>query len=136
MYIRHHPHCSVESVTERGATAPSLSSVCGRGHQVVDSRNLSSERVPRVYSGHRGSGSPSRWSEDDQRDSTAQHILYNIKRTVLKLVSSCENDSPVLDLEFRLFLPRPREKNPQPTPKHLPIKFPIKFPITIALTQG
>ncbi len=39
MYIRHHTHCSVESVTERGAGVPSLSSVCGRGRQVVKNFN-------------------------------------------------------------------------------------------------
>jgi hypothetical protein len=36
MCIRHHTHCSVESVAERGAAAPSLSSVRGRGRQVVE----------------------------------------------------------------------------------------------------
>jgi hypothetical protein len=33
---RHHTHYSVESVVERGATAPSVSSVRGRGRQGVD----------------------------------------------------------------------------------------------------
>ena len=36
MCIRHHTHCSVESVAERGAAAPSLSLVRGRGRQVVE----------------------------------------------------------------------------------------------------
>ena len=36
MCIKHHTHCSVESVAERGAAAPSLSLVCRRGHQVVE----------------------------------------------------------------------------------------------------
>ena len=31
MCIRHHTHCSVESVMERGAAGPSLSSVSGKG---------------------------------------------------------------------------------------------------------
>ena len=32
MCIRHHTNCSVESVTERGASSPTLSSVCGLFH--------------------------------------------------------------------------------------------------------
>ncbi len=36
MWIRHHTHCSVESVTERGKVVPSLYSVRGRGRQVVE----------------------------------------------------------------------------------------------------
>ena len=38
MCIRHHTHWSVESVAERGAAAPSLSSVRGRGRQGVETR--------------------------------------------------------------------------------------------------
>ena len=38
MCIRHHTHWSVESVAERGAAAPSLSSVCGRGRQGVETQ--------------------------------------------------------------------------------------------------
>ena len=38
MCIRHYTHLSVESVAKRGAAAPSLSSVCGRGRQVVETR--------------------------------------------------------------------------------------------------
>ena len=38
MCTTHHTHWSVESVVERGATAPSLSSVCGRGRQGVETR--------------------------------------------------------------------------------------------------
>ena len=38
MCIRHHTHWSVESVTERGAATPSLSSVRGRGRQGVETR--------------------------------------------------------------------------------------------------
>jgi hypothetical protein len=33
---KHHIHCSVESVAERGAAAPSPSSMSGRGNQVVE----------------------------------------------------------------------------------------------------
>jgi len=36
MCIKHHTHCSVESVTERGTSDPSLSSMCGTGRRVVD----------------------------------------------------------------------------------------------------
>ncbi len=36
MCIKHQTHCSVESVTERGAETPSLSSMCGTGRRVVE----------------------------------------------------------------------------------------------------
>jgi hypothetical protein len=36
MFIRHHTHCSVESVAERGAAGPSLSSVRGSGRRVIE----------------------------------------------------------------------------------------------------
>ena len=58
MCIRHHTHCSVESVVGRGAAAPSLSSVWGRGRQVVNTST-------RAYCPEqRDSGTPSRrsWS--------------------------------------------------------------------------
>jgi hypothetical protein len=38
MCIKHHTHCSVESVVERGTSVPSLSSVCGTGRWVVETR--------------------------------------------------------------------------------------------------
>ena len=37
MCIKHHTHYSVESVTERGTTSPSLFSMCGTGRRVVES---------------------------------------------------------------------------------------------------
>jgi hypothetical protein len=40
MCIKQHTHFSVESVTERGASVPSLSSVCGTGRRVVEVRTV------------------------------------------------------------------------------------------------
>jgi hypothetical protein len=105
MRIKHHTHYSVESVTERGATTPSLSSMCG---------------LSRVS----WTGGPfSMVWRCCTETSTVQYIIYNIKRIVRKLVSSWENDSGVFPLEFPLHpSPSPKEKNPRPTQKHLPIK--------------
>ena len=76
MCIRHHTHWSVESVAERGAVAPSLSSVRGRGRQGVETRTAPvSARASRIRR-HR-----SRWSGAcSSETSTAQYILYNIKK--------------------------------------------------------
>ncbi len=86
MCIRHHTHCSVESVVERGAGDPSLSSVCGRGCRVVET-------------------STTHMSDQDLEDRinvldglepccsetpTDQYIIYNIKGDVRKLESSFE----------------------------------------------
>ncbi len=65
--------------------------------------------------------------------STVQYIIYNIKRTVRKLVSSSEKTNHAEgDLESPLPLPLPpKKKNPQPTQKRLPIKTfssPMRWP--------
>jgi len=96
-----------------------LSSVCGRGRQVVETSTAHVSAQGIEDRGHR-----SRWSDACCSETpTAQYIIYNIKRAVWKLVSSCENDSAVCDLEF--LLPLPRQKKSTTYPKHLPIKFPI-----------
>ena len=97
MCIIHHTHCSVESVVERGAGDPSLSSVCGRGSS--NCPNLNSACCP----GHRGSGV------------VHDGLTHTATKPRKRLCSTCldESSSPP---------PPPQEKNPQPTQKRLPIK--------------
>jgi hypothetical protein len=59
MCMRHHTHCSVESVVERGPADPLLSSVCGRGRRVVETStvHMSVQGLEDRISDHR-----SRWS--------------------------------------------------------------------------
>ncbi len=98
MCIIYHTHYSVESVTERGESSPSLSSTCGTCRRVVES---STTHVH--WPGPRGSGA-------------THSIIYNIEkdwsetRVVLwkRLLWPGVSSSPP---------PPPQEKNPQPTPK-------------------
>jgi hypothetical protein len=118
MWIRHHTHCSLESVVERGPGDPSLSSVCERGRRVVETS------TGYMYA----QGLEDRITVRDglevccSETPTDQCIIYNIKRVVRKLVSSCENDLTVLVLEFPLPLPRPPKKKFTTYSKRLPIK--------------
>ena len=122
MCIKHNTHCSVESVTERGASVPSLSQCVTQ----VDGLSKLEQRT-RTDQGLEDRGHPSRWPEDMfSETSTAQHIIYNIKQGCLELVSSCENASTVVPWSSSSPPPTPQEnKHPQPTQKCLPIKFPI-----------
>ncbi len=79
MYIRHHTNCSVESVVERGEPIPTLSSVCGRGRQVVKTSTYvclsSASRLgDTVHDGLEV------WFSETLTD---QYIVYNIKNGVV-----------------------------------------------------
>jgi len=70
------------------------------------------------------------------KTSTVQYIIYHIKRTVLRLVSSCENDSAVRTLEFLFPSPvAPRKKSttyPKTSPheiSHHQCTYPLIDPI-------
>ncbi len=91
MCIKHHTHCSMESVTERGTTVPSLSSMCETGRRVVE------PWTTHVYwPGRRGRGYFSRCSQTGWIETpTDQYMIYNIKngskRLPLKTFSSPMN---------------------------------------------
>jgi hypothetical protein len=74
-------------------------------------------------------GHRSRWSDTYCGETpTDQYIKYNIKGAVWRLVSSCENDSTVRDLEFPLpplpLPPLPKKNHPQPTQNTSPSRLP------------
>ena len=76
--MKHHTHCSVESVMERGDTSPSLSQCVTQ----VDGLSKLEQHTCTVQ-GLEDRGHPSRWSEVMcSETSTAQHIIYNINRAV------------------------------------------------------
>jgi hypothetical protein len=57
---------------------------------------------------------------DGSKTSSVQYIIYNIKRDLRKLVSSCENDLAVFDLEFPLPLRNPLLHPPKKNIHNLP----------------
>jgi hypothetical protein len=79
MCIKNHTHCSVESVVERKATAPPLSSECEQvdGMSRTETSHASTQGV-------RGSRTPFRDGLKTccSETSTVQHIIYNINRAV------------------------------------------------------
>ena len=76
--VQYHTHCSVESVVEQGAAAPSPSSMCGLGRRVVESGTAHVSVQVIEDRGHRSRLSVTCCSET----STEQYIIYNINRTV------------------------------------------------------
>jgi hypothetical protein len=114
MCIKHHTQYSVESVTERGATSVTVFNVWNRS---TGCRRLNNTRaLPRVS----WTGVPfTMVSKCCSETSTDQYIVYNIKRTVRKFVSYCENDSVVFDLESPLDLPRPPKRKIHNLPKNV-----------------
>ena len=118
---KHHTHYSVESVVERGAAAPPLSSECEQVDEL-----LKPETSHASAQGVRGSKKPlSRWPEDMlQRNLHCSTYNINIHRGCLepavlrKLLSKTRPGTP-------LPLPRPpKKKHPQSTRKRLLIKSP------------
>ena len=115
MCIKNHTHCSVESVAERKATAPPLSSEC---EQVDGCRVLKHlTRLPRT-SEDRGTPFRDGLKTCCSETSTAQHIIYNINRVVWS--------PPVLRQPLikthpgaPLPLPRPPKKNINNPPKNV-----------------
>jgi hypothetical protein len=94
MCIKHHTHCSVESVlVEQGTRPPSLSSVCGRGRQVVETRTSHvSAQVVTDRGPLRDGLKMLQWN---LHCVTVQYMIYNMKRTVRKLASSREKTNHV-----------------------------------------
>ena len=73
---KNHTHCSVESVTDRGATTPSLFSMRGLGRRAVEV-----EQQPCLPRAIEDRGPPSRCPfACCSETSTAQYIIYNINR--------------------------------------------------------
>ena len=116
---KHHTHCSVESVAERGAAAPSPSLM----RELVDGPSKPEQRTCAAQ-GIEDRGHFSRWPEAGSSEtSTAQYIIHNIKtwgclkaRVVLRkrLSSTCPGASSSPP-------PPPQEKNHQHTRKCFPI---------------
>jgi hypothetical protein len=115
MCIKHHNHCSVESVAERGAAAPLLSSMRGTGRRVVETLTTHVPRVSRIRDTVRDC-----LAHSAAKIPTVQYIINNIKRAVWRLVSSFENDPAVRTLEFLFPSPSPPEKIHNPPKTHPP----------------
>jgi hypothetical protein len=129
MCIRHHTHYSVESVAERGAAGPSLSSVCGRGRRVVETWTSHMSVQGIEDRGHR-----SRWSDVCFSETpTAQYIIYNIKRAVWKTHVVQRKKHTMLNVSWSFLFTSPappRKKHPRPTQNVSPSNFPspVRWP--------
>ena len=119
----YHTHCSVESVTERGAVVPSW--VCGRGRQVVVTWTVYVTVSVQVIEnrGHRS------WWSEDMLQRNLHCSIYNIwhKNMGLSRFKSgrrtAKTDPAERDLVTVLSLPL-LKPHPQPTQKHLPSRRP------------
>ncbi len=108
MCKRHHTHCSVESVMERGVPTPSLSLVCGRDRRVVEtwtthmSVQVIEERRPHL-----------RWSDTCCNETpTTQYIIYNIKRTVWNSCHPAQTSQQHVTWSSSSHPPTPPRKKP------------------------
>jgi hypothetical protein len=131
MCIRHHTHCSVESVTERGAAAPPLSSACGRGRQGVKlEQHTCLSRASRI-----GGTVRNGLKACNSETSTAQYIIYNIKKWGCLIARVVQRKPTLLDVTWRFLFPPPSrpEKNIHNLPKTPSHQ---DFLITHALPQG
>ncbi len=97
MCIRHHTQCSVESVVERGVVSPSLSSVGGRVHQVVETRT-------------------------SHASVQAQYIIYNTKKWGCLKSRVVQRKPTLLNVPCVFLIPAPpRPEKPSTTyPKKTP----------------
>ena len=117
---KHHTHCSVESVAERGAAAPSPSLM----REQVDGLSKPEQRTCAAQGiedrGHFSRGPEAGSSET----STAQYIIQNIEKLGL-FESACRPAKTTQQhLPWRFLFPSPtppRKKNQQPTRKCFPI---------------
>jgi hypothetical protein len=114
MCARHHTHCPVESVVERGAAAPSLSSVCGRVRQGVKfEQRTCLSRTSRI--GGTVRDGVKAWTSETP---TAQYIIYNtVKMGLFKSVCHPAKTDPA-ERALTLSLPPPvptRKNHPHPT---------------------
>ncbi len=100
---KHHTHCSVESVTERGATDPSPSSIRGLGRRVVEA--WTAHVLPRTIEDR---GPPSWWSED-MLQRNPHYSTYNIHPGLF---------GTRVVLRKRLNSTRPGVPHPLPRPPH------------------
>ena len=107
---KHHTHCSVESVTERGAAVPSPSSMS----EQVDGLSKLEQRTCAAQ-GIEDRGHFSRRPEAcSSETSSAQYIVYNKMGLFESTCRPAKNDSTVLALT--LPLPLPLHKDPHPKP--------------------
>ena len=115
---KNHTHCSVESVTDRGATTPSLFSMRGLGRRAVEV-----EQQPCLPRAIEDRGPPSRCPfACCSETSTAQYIIYNINRlfgtriVLRNIVSSSLHYAPWSSSSPP---PPPPEKNIHVLPKNV-----------------
>ena len=127
VHKKHHTHCSVESVAERGAAAPSLSSCVGQvdGLSKPEQRTHAAQGVDVEGTFHDA------LKLDAAKNPTAQYIIYNIKEMGL-FKSACrpaKTDPVGRALALPLPPPVPSRKNyPQPT-QHAPPSRPLSSPM-------